>query len=105
MDIDTIRALAREGNYHVTRDFKKQMLRREFTLDQAKTAIECGAVIEERPDGKPYPKCTLEATLAREVAGGQVPDTFHLALAVGPELVFITGYWPGDRPPRKANRP
>ena len=37
----------------------------------------------------------------RKVAGIEIKDELHIAVAMGDELVFITGYWKNDRPRRK----
>jgi hypothetical protein len=104
MDIDTIQALVEEGAYLLSEEFKERMDQREFNLEQALAVVRRGMVIEERSGEKPYPKCTLASAMLRNVAGVQVPDELRVALAIGPRILFITGYWKGDRPSRKAHK-
>lgn len=104
MDIDTLRALLREGRYVTTREFQRRADRRGFTLDDAKLLIETGSIVEERPDQQPYPKATIAGVVNREVAGVTIRDELHVAVALGEEIVLVTGYWKNDRPSRKRGR-
>ena len=101
MDIDTLRVLLEEGRYDTTREFHRRSDRRGFSLQDAKMVIRVGAVIEERHDEKPCPKCTVAAVIPRQVAGVEIRDELHVAVAVCEDLVFVTGYWKNDRPRRK----
>lgn len=101
MDIDTIRELVRQGRFATTREFHRRGDRRGFSLEDALSVVEVGAVIEERPDGKPCPKCTVSGVVPRDVAGVEIRDELHVAIALCDEVVFVTGYWKNDRPRRK----
>ena len=101
MDIDTIRELLRQGKYATTREFHRRGDRRGFSLSDAQMVVEVGSVIEERPDGKPCPKCTISGVISRDVAGVVIRDELHIAIALCDDVVFITGYWKNDRPRRR----
>jgi hypothetical protein len=104
VDLDTLRVLLDEGRYVWSDEFQERADCRGFTRGQAKLVIGHGKVVDERRDGKPYPKCTVAAVIVRDVAGVALLDELHVAVAVGPYLVFITGYWKNDRPDRKRRK-
>ena len=93
-----------KGRYVTTREFQRRADRRGFTLRDATTVIEVGAVVEERPDQKPYAKATVAGTVERDVAGVTIRDELHIAVALGDDIVLLTGYWKNDRPSRKRGR-
>lgn len=87
-----------------TREFQRRSDRRGFTLDSAKAVIRSGSNIEERPDQRPYPKATVSGVVDREVAGVTIRDELHIAVALGEDVILLTGYWKNDRPSRKRGR-
>jgi hypothetical protein len=104
VDIDSIRVLVAEERYVVSHEFHRRADQRGFSLTLAILAIETGSIVEERPDQTPFPKCTVAATVPRNLAGVTIGDELHVALAVGDFVVFMTGYWKRDRPRRGQTR-
>ena len=78
--------------YRLTKHATIVRLQRGITIAELKQALMHGEIIEQYPDGRPYPSCLVLGWLASG-------DPIHIVCSRGevePALRIVTVYEPGD---------
>jgi hypothetical protein len=87
MDLDAIRAIARQRLLIFTEHAIRQMIKRQITDDEVRDAILSGEIIENYPDDKYSPSCLV---FGRTQAGRPL----HVQCSAPPRVRVITVYQP-----------
>ncbi len=98
MDIDSIRAMVRDGDWTPTEHFQDRLDQRKIDLQQVLEAIEHGEIVQEFPKQSPHPECMIRGVVQRELAGIEFDMPLYVQCGVGEVIFFITADW---NPPRE----
>lgn len=66
-DLDRLRSYIRDGKYDVTLHMRQRMGLRKITMEEIKTAIITGEVLESYPDTRPFPSLLIMGFVREEL--------------------------------------
>jgi hypothetical protein len=85
LQIEDIRGLCKDDTIVLTEHLITRMRQRQIRLEDIKSTIENGQIIEQYPTDYPYPSCLINW------------NNIHVVCSVGESLLYIiTAYRPSD---------
>ena len=88
LSIEELQRINRAENIVVTQHSRKRMAERGIALADVMSAIKSGEIIEQYPDGFPFPSCLI---LGKAKDSRQI----HVVASVNEDMIYlITAYYP-----------
>jgi hypothetical protein len=90
LDISDLYNLCRDENIVTTKHAKNRLVERGITIENIKSAIQTGEIIEQYENDKPFPSCLLL---------GRTEQNTHIHVVASVDnnfLYIITAYYPDE---------